>query len=102
MRTLVAGAAFVLMTYVAQSALVAAFWGPWLASVYLVSLPIAADVDFWLSDRMSKAVRRGRAFLLFRREPALHRHLISELEELRTEVTDLDRQLTGSLRVSGV
>ena len=102
MRTLVAGAAFVLMTYVAQSALVAAFWGPWLASIYLVSLPIAADVNFWLSDRMSKAVRRGRAFLLFRREPALHRHLISELEELRTEVTDLDRQLGGGLRLSGV
>ena len=102
MRTVVAGAAFLLIAYVAQSALVAALFGPWPAAIYLVSLPVAADIDFWLSDRVARTARRARAFRLFRREPGLHQQLIRELAELRTEVTALDRELGASLPVAGV
>lgn len=93
MRTVVAGAAFLLIAYIVQSALVAALWGLWPAAIYLASLPIAADVNFWLSDRVSRAVRRARAFLVLRREPVLHQRLITEMSELRAEVTTLDREL---------
>ena len=91
MRTLVAGAAFVLITYLAQTAVVGALWGVNWASLYLLSLPIAADINFWLSDRLLRAARRARAFLMFRREPALQRRLAKELAEVRDEVTALDR-----------
>lgn len=91
MRTLVAGAAFVLITYFAQTAVVAAVWGLDWAALYLLSLPIAADIDFSLSDRLLRAARRGRAFMTFRRDPALQRRLAAELNELRDEVTALDR-----------
>lgn len=102
MRTVLAGTAFLLIAYMVQSAMVAAVWGLWPAAIYLVSLPIAADVNFWLSDRVTGAARRARAFLLFRREPALHRQLMQELVALRAEVTDLDRELGASPPVAGV
>src|SRR5205807_5675644 len=55
MRTLIAGTAFVLLTYLAQTAVVAVLWGPIVALGYLVSLPIAADINFYLSDRLRRA-----------------------------------------------
>lgn len=93
MHTVVAGAAFVLIAYTVQTALVAAVWGILPAGVYLVSLPIAADVDLWFSDRLSRVMRRARALHLFSRNPALHRSILNELAELRSAVTALDRQL---------
>ena len=40
---------------------VAAVWGPMVAAGYLVSLPIAADINFYLSERLSRAaVERAR------------------------------------------
>ena len=93
MRTLVAGAAFVLLTYLAQTAVVAAIWGPLVSIAYLASLPIAADINFYLSDRLRRAVYRARAFLRFRRDPALHRRLLEELSDLRSDVLAFDRAL---------
>src|SRR5207302_1292009 len=43
MRTVVAGAAFVVATYLAQTAVVAAIWGRLWALLYLISLPL----DHW-------------------------------------------------------
>jgi hypothetical protein len=96
MRTLVAGAAFVLLTYLAQSALVAALWGPTAALVYLISLPVAADINFYLSDRLQRALHRARAFLRFRRDPELQMRLSEELASLREGVEAFDRALASS------
>lgn len=93
MRTLVAGTAFVLLTYLAQTAVVSAIWSPLAALGYLVSLPLAADINFYLSDRLSRAAYRARAFLRFRRDPELHQRLIDELSRLRDDVTAFDRDL---------
>lgn len=93
MRTLVAGAAFVVLTYLAQSVLVAALWGPSVALVYLISLPLAADINFSLSDRLRRAMHRARAFLRFRRDPELQARLGEELASLREGVEELDRAL---------
>jgi hypothetical protein len=93
MRTIVAGAALVTVTYVAQSALVAALAGPLVAAVYLVSLPIAAEVNLYSSDRLSRALRRAHAFVAFQRSPELRSRMVSELEALRAETLLLDAQL---------
>jgi hypothetical protein len=93
MRTVVGGAAFVLITYVAQSLLVDSLWGWRVALIYLASLPIAADINFWIRERLSRARRRSRAFRLFRRDPALRTRLVDELTWLRGEVLAVDRAL---------
>jgi hypothetical protein len=93
MRTLVAGTAFVLLTYLAQTAVVEFLWGPLVATAYLVSLPIAAEVNFALSDRMRRALQRARAFRRFRRDPALQHRLQHELALLRSEVLAFEREL---------
>jgi glycerol-3-phosphate O-acyltransferase / dihydroxyacetone phosphate acyltransferase len=93
MRTVVAGAVFVLLAYLVQTITVALLWGPAIATLYLVSLPLAADVNFYLSDRFRRARRRARAFLLFRRDPALKRWLDAELTRLRADVVTFDASL---------
>jgi 1-acyl-sn-glycerol-3-phosphate acyltransferase len=90
MRTIVAGAGLVLAFYLAQGALVAWLAG-WLAGiVYVASLPLAADVNFVLRERLRRAVRRARTYLLFRRRPRLHAQLQSDLQRLRHEALEIE------------
>jgi 1-acyl-sn-glycerol-3-phosphate acyltransferase len=95
MRTVVGGAVFVLITYIAQSLLVARLWGWRVALVYLASLPIAADINFSIRERLARARRRVRAFRAFRRDDTLRARLSDELASLRAEVLALDRDLGG-------
>src|SRR5206468_7370826 len=91
MRTMIAGTALVLLAYLAQSGLMYWFFGAAAAAVYLVSLPIAADVNFMLSDRMRRAFWRARAFVRFRRDRELQLRLAGEVELLRAELIAFDR-----------
>lgn len=93
MRTVLAGAALVLLAYLAQTAAVAAIWGPIVALGYVVSLPIAADINFYLSERMHRASCRARAYLTFRRKPELQERLAAELTSLRHDVIAFERAL---------
>ena len=93
MRTIVAGLAFVLGFYAAQAAVVGMSLGPLAASLYLVSLPLAADVNFLLRERLARALRRARTYLLFRRRPRLQGRLLEALSMLRTDALEIDRLL---------
>jgi hypothetical protein len=95
MRAVVAGAVFVSITYIAQSLLVDWILGWRVALIYLASLPIAADINFWLRERLARARRRAKAFLVFRRDPQLRDRLVSELASLRADVRALDVELGG-------
>ena len=90
MRTLVAGAALVLVAYLAQTVVVGLLTTPLIAVLYLASLPLAADVNFLLSDRLRRAVRRARAFFVLSANRALRESLTRELALLRAEVLELD------------
>jgi hypothetical protein len=94
MRTLVAGLAFVAFTYAVQTTVVAMLFGLGVGSAYFVSLPLAAEANFYLSDRLGRAVRRARTFIRFRRDPALQARLWGELSNLRSDVLRLERALT--------
>lgn len=96
MRTMLAGTALVLLAYLAQTAAIAAIWNPWIALGYVVSLPIAADIDFYLSEHTRRAIGRARAWLRFRREPALQQRLSTELTTLRRDVVDFEHALGAS------
>ena len=93
MRTIVAGAALVLAFYTAQGIAVAAFAGWVPALVYIVSLPLAADVNFLLRDRLRRALQRARTYLLFRRRPKLQARLQADLQRVRAEAMDIEAQL---------
>jgi 1-acyl-sn-glycerol-3-phosphate acyltransferase len=101
MRTIVAGAALVIAAYAVQGLLVAKLVG-WIGAVaYLISLPVAADLNFYLGGRVSRAVRRARAFRLFRRDPALRQQLRCEARELRDGLNALEAELTHSIDLAG-
>lgn len=96
MRTLLAGLAFVTLTYVVQTTLVAGLFGFGAGFAYLVSLPLAAEANFYLSDRLRRATRRARTFIRFRRDPALQARLWGELSSLRSDVARLEHALAAS------
>ena len=97
MRTIVAGAALVLAFYTAQGAAVAAFAGWVPALVYIVSLPLAADVNFLLRDRLRRALQRARTYLLFRRRPKLRARLQADLQRVRTEAMEIEARLSDTI-----
>ena len=96
MRTIVAGAALVLACYAAQGAVVAAIAGKWIAAFYVLSLPLAADVNFVFRERLARAMQRARTYLLFRRRPKLRGRLLDELLYLRDEATAVDTALRAA------
>lgn len=89
MRTIVAGAAFVLMMYMVQGAAVTLMFGPWWGLGYVASLPVAADINLRMRERLHRALRRARTYLFFRARPALHEQLVREAAELRAEALAL-------------
>lgn len=94
MHTIVAGMGFVLAAYAVQGGLVAWLAGPWWALAYVASLPLAALWDFRARDRLARATARARAYLTFRRDPALQQRLQSEARWLLAEAAALEQQAT--------
>jgi glycerol-3-phosphate O-acyltransferase/dihydroxyacetone phosphate acyltransferase len=99
MRTIVAGAAFVLMMYMLQAATVAIVAGPWWGLAYLASLPVAADINLRMRDRLHRALRRARTYLSFRAQPKLQDELTGQARRLRDEAVAL-AHATGFANVS--
>lgn len=92
MRTIVWGLAMTLANYAAQAVLVWWLAGGVLASLHVLVLPVAADVDLRYSDRLRQAVRRMRGYLTLRRDPDLARALAAERVALAAEIRALDAQ----------
>ena len=71
------------------------------AALYVASLPLAADVNFLLRERLDGAVRRARTYLLFRRRPKLQTRLQDAFQRLRAEAIEIEwllqeRQISAS------
>src|SRR6185503_7085050 len=86
MRTIVAGAAFVLMMYMLQGALITLIAGPWWGLAYTASLPMAADINLRTRDRLYRALRRARTYLHFRARPRVQNELLARARALRAEI----------------
>jgi glycerol-3-phosphate O-acyltransferase / dihydroxyacetone phosphate acyltransferase len=102
MRTIVAGAVLVLLGYLVQGVIIGALASPLIALAYLVSLPLAADVNFALRERLERARRRARAFRRFRADRRLQAALCAELAWLRQEAQALDARLRDQDAASDV
>lgn len=94
MHTLVSGLVFVLAFYALIAVAIARTTGGWWALAYLLLLPPAATLDFWISGRLHRAAARARAYLTLRRDPSLREKLLQEARELRAEARRLDTLLT--------
>lgn len=93
MRTILAGITLVATMYVIQGAVVTLAAGPWVGLAYVASLPIAADVNLRLRERIDRARRRARTYLLFRSRPEMQSRLEREARELRAEALSLGAEL---------
>jgi glycerol-3-phosphate O-acyltransferase / dihydroxyacetone phosphate acyltransferase len=102
MITVVVGAALVLAFYALQTTLVWKLAGPWWALAYLVTLPPSANWDLHYSDRLRRARARTRTYLTLRRDPALHARLVGEVQWLRGEVVEIERELGGVPSTQGL
>jgi glycerol-3-phosphate O-acyltransferase/dihydroxyacetone phosphate acyltransferase len=93
MRTILAGLVLVLLFYGVATAIVARLAGGPAAVIYLVSLPIAADIDIRFAERIRHARQRMRAYLRFRRDPGLRERLAVEHVWLTNEIVELAQVL---------
>jgi glycerol-3-phosphate O-acyltransferase / dihydroxyacetone phosphate acyltransferase len=93
MHTIVAGLAAVCVCYLLQTALVWWLAGPWVALLYLVTLPASASWDFRFRDYIARARARVHAYRTLRADPALRERLREEVRWLREEAIALERQL---------
>jgi len=89
MRTMLAGLVLVLLFYAIATAVVTQLVGKVAAITYLVSLPIAADIDLRFTERIRHARQRMRAYLRFRREPGVRERLCTEHAWLTGEIEEL-------------
>ena len=94
MRTIVAGIALTLAWYAAIGVAVRAIGGSVvIASLYVLSLPLAEDVALRLQERLARARRRMRAYFRFRRDPELQRRLVEQQRWLGRESLELESRL---------
>lgn len=94
MHTLVSGLVFVLAFYALIAIAIARAVGGWWALAYLLLLPPAATLDFWISGRLHRAAVRARAYIILRRDASLRDTLLQEARELRAEARRLDAVLS--------
>jgi glycerol-3-phosphate O-acyltransferase / dihydroxyacetone phosphate acyltransferase len=93
MRTIVGGLVIVLAWYAVLGALAWRWLGPLAASLYVLSLPIAADLDLQLSGRIRRMRRRACAYVILRRERTLRDRLGAEMNWIRHESLSLESAL---------
>jgi hypothetical protein len=96
MHTITWGLLLVLVAYTVQTSVVGWLLGGWWALGYLLSLPPSASWDLRYRDRLARALGRMRAYLAFRRDPALQRRLATDLAYLRAEAAVIASLLEDS------
>jgi hypothetical protein len=96
MRTIVLGLGFVLLCYAFQGALVAQWFGAPVAALWLAAIFLAAHIDFLLRDRLHRAWRRARAYLVLRADPTLRNHALEETRALVADAIALEQALFTS------
>lgn len=93
MRTIVLGLVLSLLWYGAQAVLVTHWWGAVAAALWVAVLIAAAWTDFLLSDRISRARARARAYLALRADPAFGVRSVNEADALLLEARRLEARL---------
>jgi 1-acyl-sn-glycerol-3-phosphate acyltransferase len=93
MRTIVLALAALLVWYALLAVILTLWLGGVAAVLWLVAIFAAAQVDLRLEDRLTRAWRRARAYLVLRSDPELRAQLPIEIEGLLAEAVALERAL---------
>jgi hypothetical protein len=94
MRTIVFGAAAVLLWYGLQAVLITHWLSGVIAALWLAMIFVAAQVDVLLEDRLLHAWRRARTYLTLRRDARLRTAMRGEIDNLLEEAVRLEQALT--------
>lgn len=102
MRTIVLGAACLLVWYLALGVLASRWLGAAGAALLVAAAFAAAGVDFAMGDRTRRAWRRARTYLALRADPALRAYAVGEMRAVLDDASTLERALgTENGRVAG-
>ncbi len=96
MQTILIGAPLVLLSWATLTAVVWRFAGALVAPLALLALPLLTDCDFALRDRAERARARARAYLRFRRDPALQQTMVAAMSAARNDATALENELLAA------
>jgi 1-acyl-sn-glycerol-3-phosphate acyltransferase len=93
MRTIVIALATLLCWYALLAVVLTLWLGGIAAAVWLVVIFSAEQVDLRLEDRLTRAWRRARTYLVLRRDAQLRAHLSIEIDGLLNEAVTLEHAL---------
>jgi hypothetical protein len=93
MRTIVLGAALVVLLYLAVGGYVMLRFGFLTALLSVALLIVCGRLDFLLRDRMHRAYQRARTYLALRANPTLRVEMLEEVSALRAEASVLEQAL---------
>jgi hypothetical protein len=97
MRTMVLGAALVIVWYSLQALVVASSFGAIAAVLWLILVFAAGQISLMLGERLSRAAARARTYLVLRRHPGLRETIDAEREAVLAEAIALERELVSDL-----
>lgn len=97
MKTIIIGLVLVLLSYAIQTTVVGLLFGFWWALLFLMTLVPSASSEMRYGDRSRRRAERMRAYLLFRRHPALRNELLAEADWLRKQAGAIEQQLHPGL-----
>ena len=101
MRTILFGLSFVVLWYVFQFVVLVQMASSLAASLWLVVIFSAAQVNRLGGGRLERAVQRARSFLVFRADPTLQPRLVAAVDTLLVEALALEQALIEGRDVTG-
>lgn len=93
MRTIVLAAAALLVWYLVLGIAIDRWLGPGAALLVLAVLVLSASSELALRDRLTRAWRRARTFLVLRADPAFRSSAVAEADRLLGRARRLERAL---------
>ena len=96
MRTILFGLTSIVVWYVVQAVVITHYAGPLAALVWLALIFAAAHVLRLRRSRLRRALRRARAFLALRADPALQPRIVAEVDTLLGDALALEHALIAS------
>ena len=93
MRTIVLAAAALLVWYLVLGIAIDRWLGPGAALLVLAVLVLSASSELALRDRLTRAWRRARTFLVLRADPAFRSSAVAEADRLLERARRLERAL---------
>jgi type IV secretory pathway TrbD component len=93
MRTIVLATGLLLAWYLLLGIVLAHWLGIGIALLALATLTLSASAELALRDRVRRAWRRARTYLVLRADPALQVSALAEADRLLEEAQALERAL---------